>query len=298
MTKTKTTTTKAKWRARIARPLVAAAAVAGLGCTAACGSGGSGPDGRRDPDGASSGRTAGDRAGGGGRAGTPAQESPEDRRAQDGQGGGDSRNGEKPRGTPKAGGRAAGPLSEARLKKAALATGDVRGFAVEESDGAELLGRSVPAVPSKCQPIADMFLFATAPPSEAGVSRGVTVKDESDASVITLALLSYGSGEADEVVDGLRSATKRCTSYRHTGYAYRDVKALAGPDLGDESVAFGLVASIEGAQVPAAYTVVRDGTTLVAFSSMNMLDAGKVEVPPELVEAQLGKLAESGKRTG
>ncbi len=187
--------------------------------------------------------------------------------------------------------RTDGPLTKAQLRKAALAGGDVKGFEVEESEGADLLGQSVPATPSKCRPIADMFLFSTDPAARAGVSRGVVPKDETNASVITFALLAYGSGEADEVMDGLRTAAEECTAYRHAGYDYKNVEAAADPRLGDESVAFRLLASIEGARVPAAYTVVRDGTTLVAFSSMNMLDADKIKVPAKLVEAQLAKLA-------
>ncbi|MBV1940486.1 hypothetical protein KUF83_28530 [Streptomyces sp. BV286] len=252
-------------RTRIARPLVAASVVAALGGTAACGAGGTAGDGKASPS------AAGSRTADAGEKKTPT------RRAE---------------ATPEAGG-ADGPLSEAQLKKAALVTGDVKDFEVKASEGADLLGQSVPAKPATCQAVADMFLFTTDPPSAAGVSRGIIPKDETNASVTTLTLLSYEPGEADEVIAGLRSATGNCTAYRHTGYDYKDVKALAGPDLGDESVAFRLVASIEGAEVPAAYTVVRDGTTLVAFSSMNMLDADEVEVPDELVEAQLAKLGKA-----
>ncbi|MFH8464267.1 hypothetical protein [Streptomyces sp. NPDC017991] len=274
-------------RMKIARPLVAASAVAALGCVAACGGGGDGTarDGKSSRS-AASGRTAG-----GERTKAPAEGSqdaedprdtgaPQDTRDPQDSSGGGARKGD-------------GPLTKAQLKKAALATGDVKGFDIEESEGADLLGQTVPATPSKCQPIADMFLFSGDPASRAGVSRGAVPKDETNASVITFALLAHRSGEADQVIDGLRTATRDCAAYRHADYDYKDVKALADPGLGDESVAFRLVASIEGAQVPAAYTVVRDGTTLVAFSSMNMLDADEIEVPAKLVEAQLAKLAKT-----
>ncbi len=286
--------------ARIARSLVAVSAVAALGCTAACGGGGSGQDGKASRP------TAGERTG------TSSDGSPQPRDtrgakdtqdtqdgqstqdaqdAQDGQGTRGPRDPETPRGTPDAGKAAAGPLSEARLKKAALVTGDVKGYEIDTSGAADLLGGSAPAAPARCQPIADMFLFATDPAPENAVSRGVGAKDELDASVTTLALLSYGPGGAEKVMDGLRAATEDCTAYRHTGYEYKNVKGLPDPDRGDESVAYRLLASIEGARVPVAYTVVRRGTTLVAFSSMNMLKADRVEVPDELVAAQLKKLA-------
>ncbi|MFS8200751.1 hypothetical protein ACLVWQ_18960 [Streptomyces sp. CWNU-52B] len=277
-------------RNRISRPVVALWVAAALGCTAACGGGGGGSA----PDGKVSRSTASERtAGGSGAKGTPTGGADQDtRESQGAQGGQDGRDTPGARGTNGTN----GPLSKAQLKKAALVTADVKGFAVEESQGADLLGQSVPAAPSKCQAVADMFLFTTDPSSKAGVSRGVVAKDETDSAVNTFALLSYASGEADKVIDGLRKATKNCTAYRHADYDYRDVKALDAPDLGgsaDEAVAFRLLASIEGAEVPAAFTVVRDGTTLVAFSSMNLLDADRIEVPEKLVEAQLTKLAKT-----
>ncbi|WP_328494463.1 hypothetical protein OHS59_18230 [Streptomyces sp. NBC_00414] len=275
-------------RTKISRPLVAVSAVAALGCVAACGGGGTEETGK-----SSRSKAAGERTAGGEKTKAPAGESQAGTKdPQDPKGSREPENTRDPGGTSGAG-KGDGALTKAQLKKAALATGDVKGFEVKASEGADLLGQTVPATPSKCQPIADMFLFTTDPGSRAGVSRGVVSKDETDASVNTFALLSYGSGEADKVMRGLRSATKDCTAYRHADYDYKGVKAAADPDLGDESVAFRLVASIEGAQVPAAYTVVRDGTTLVAFSSMNMLDADKIEVPAELVEAQLAKLAKT-----
>ncbi|MGW0651025.1 hypothetical protein ACWD4T_19835 [Streptomyces umbrinus] len=259
---------------RITRALVAASVVVGLGCASAC-SGGDGKDKKA--------------------ARTSATGQSADASKEQGKEGAE----DKDQGQDQAKGSSKGssvasdadePLTRAQLKKAALATGDVEGYKVEGAGSADLQGASSPAAPAKCQPVADMFLFTTDPVSRTSLSRGITAKDETDASVTTLALLSYGSGEADDVLAGLRKATGECTAYQYVGYKYSGIKELADPKLGDESVAFRLVASIEGAEVPAAYTVVRDGSTLVAFSSMNMLDADEVEVPAELVEAQLDKL--------
>ncbi|MDQ1026729.1 hypothetical protein QF035_004311 [Streptomyces umbrinus] len=257
---------------RITRTLVAASVVVGLGCASACSDGGD-----KDKKAARTSAT-----------GQSADKSKEKANGEDGNGAGD-----KAKGSGKDSSAAPDtdePLTRAQLKKAALTTADVKGYKVEGAGSADLQGASSPAGPARCQPVADMFLFTTDPVSRTSLSRGVTAKDETNASVTTLALLSYGSGEADDVLAGLRRATGECTAYRYVGYKYSGVKALADPKLGDESVAFRLVASIEGAEVPAAYTVVRDGSTLVAFSSMNMLDADEVEVPAELVEAQLAKL--------
>lgn len=253
---------------RITRTLVAASVVVGLGCASACSGGGD-----KDKKAARTSAT-----------GQSADTSKEKTKKSD------KDKAKAPGKDSSAAPDTDEPLTRAQLKKAALTTGDVKGYKVEGAGSADLQGASSPAGPAKCQPVADMFLFTTDPVSRTSLSRGVTAKDETNASVTTLALLSYGSGEADDVLAGLRKATGECTAYRYVGYKYSGVKALADPKLGDESVAFRLVASIEGAEVPAAYTVVRDGSTLVAFSSMNMLDADEVEVPAELVEAQLAKL--------
>lgn len=261
---------------RITRTLVAASVVVGLGCASACAGG--------DDKDKKAARTSA--------TGQSADGSKEKAKGKDGDGA-EAEDKDQAKGSSKDSSVAPDtdePLTRAQLKEAALATGDVKGYKVEGAGSADLQGASSPAGPAKCQPVADMFLFTTDPVSRTSLSRGVTAKDETSASVTTLALLSYGSGEADDVLAGLRKATGECTAYRYVGYKYSGVKALADPKLGDESVAFRLVASIEGAEVPAAYTVVRDGSTLVAFSSMNMLDADEVEVPAELVEAQLAKL--------
>ncbi|MFD3313292.1 hypothetical protein [Streptomyces sp. NPDC058694] len=267
---------------RIVRTLVAASVVAGLGCASACAGGDDDGDGK-DKKAARASAT-----------GQPADASKEKAKGKDGGGdGAEDQDQDQAKGSSKDSSVAPDTdesLTRAQLKKAALTTGDVKGYKVEGAGSADLQGASSPASPAKCQPVADMFLFGTDPVSRTSLSRGVTAEDETSASVITLALLSYGSGEADDVLAGLRKATGECTAYQYVGYDYSEVEALADPKLGDESVAFRLVASIEGAEVPAAYTVVRDGPTLVAFSSMNMLDADEVEVPAELVEAQLAKL--------
>ncbi|MFI6279968.1 hypothetical protein [Streptomyces sp. NPDC050988] len=264
---------------RITRTLVAASVVVGLGCASACSGGGD-----KDKKAARTSATG--------------QSADASKEKAEGNAGAKDKGKDEDKGKGKAAGKDSsaardtddGPLTQAQLKKAALTTGDAKGYKVEGAGSADLQGASSPASPAKCQPVADMFLFTTDPASRTALSRGVTAKDETNASVTTLALLSYGSGEADDVLAGLRKATGECTEYWYVGYKYTGVKALADPKLGDESVAFRLVASIEGAEVPAAYTVVRHGSTLVAFSSMNMLDADEVEVPAELVEAQLAKL--------
>ncbi|WP_338146000.1 hypothetical protein [Streptomyces scabichelini] len=262
-------------KAKLSRIVVAASAVATLGFTAACGGGGggggdadTGAGADKRPSKSTSEPKSGPKSAPGGETATGAAEDAKGQPAQD----------------PDE------PLTKAQLEKAALATGDVKGFQVAEMPASDIVEDSVPADPAVCRPIADMFLFTTDPLSEAAVGRTFTPDDELDASATSLALLSYPSDDADQVLSGLRTATKKCTAYRHTDYRYTGVKALADPDLGDEAVAYRLLASIEGLKVPTTFTVVRSGTSVVSFTSMNMLDGDKVEVPTSIIEAQLEKL--------
>jgi hypothetical protein len=181
-------------------------------------------------------------------------------------------------------------LTEAQLTKAAVEDGEVKGYQVKKTAASDISLDSVPADPAACQPIADMFLFTTSPAAQAGVGRSFSAKDDLDASVTSLALLSYDSEGAGEVLAGLRKATGACTAYEHTGYHYSAVKALKDPGLGDESVAYRLRGSIEGATVPSTFTVVRVGTVVVSFTSMNMLDADKMKIPSAIIDAQLAKV--------
>ncbi|MFE9838124.1 hypothetical protein ACFYP4_23735 [Streptomyces sp. NPDC005551] len=258
-------------KSKVSRATAALAVVAALGCSAACGGG-------DDGKGSKPVKTATATAGASGAAKNA--EEPE------------STDGPQDAGKAKesATADASAVLTRAQLDEAALADGEVKGYGVEKTAASDVSLDSVPATPDACQPIADMFLFTTDPTARAGVGRSFTAKDDLDASVTSLALLSYRSGEADEVLAGLRTATGKCTAYKHTGYRYSDVKALKDPDLGDESVAYRLRGSIEGAEVPSAFTVVRVGTVVVAFTSMNMLAPDKVKVPSEIIEKQLAKV--------
>lgn len=241
-------------KSRVSRIAVTVSVAAALGLTAACGGGGG------DGDGGKGAKPS--KAGGSETAQPEPRTSPAD----------------------------SGALTRAELEKAALAAGDVKGYGVKKTAASDIGLDSVPADPAACQPIADMFLFTSDPAARAAVGRSFAAKDDLDASVTSLALLAYGSGEAEKVLDGLRTSTGKCTKYEHTGYQYSGVKALKDPGLGDESVAYRLLGSIEGASVPTTFTVVRVGTTVVTFTAMNMLDGDKVRVPSAIVDAQLKKL--------
>lgn len=181
-------------------------------------------------------------------------------------------------------------LTEAQLKKAALAKGDVKGYKVADMPAEDMPVETVPAEPAACQPLANMFNFTSDPRPKARAGRTLTAEDALSANVISLALASHEQSDAEKVMADLRKATENCTEYEHVGNKYSGVEALTTPKQGDEAVAYKLEGDIEGAKIPMSFTVVRSGSTLIGFYSMNMLDADKAEVPDEILDAQVAKL--------
>ncbi|MPY44721.1 hypothetical protein FNH04_33905 [Streptomyces phyllanthi] len=238
----------------MARTAAAVAVVAALGATAACGGGGDKNGAGTKPTEATAGR------------------SPDDPKTRDDADG--------------------GPLTAAQLEKAALAAGDVKGYKVEKTSEADMPAETVPAEPAACQPVADMFFFASTPRAASRTGRTLTARSDSDTNVVSLALLAHEQGNAEKVVADLRTASRSCTAYEHAGYQYSDVKALPAPEQGDEAVAYGLRGSIEGTEVPMTFTIVRSGSTLVAFYAMNAAEGAKAQVPEDVIEAQMEKLGE------
>ncbi|MFF8642299.1 hypothetical protein [Streptomyces sp. NPDC015345] len=184
----------------------------------------------------------------------------------------------------------AAALSAADLEKAVLAKGDLKGYKIEKLSAADMPAQTVAAAPATCQPLADMFMFATDPASKARLGRTMTGPDELDATIITLALLAHEQDDAEKVMDGLRTATQKCKAYEHAGSKYREVAALTAPKTGDEAVSYKVVGLIEGQKTPMSFTVVRSGSTLAAFYSINLLKPKEFGVPEKIVEAQVAKV--------
>ncbi|MGV9879364.1 hypothetical protein [Streptomyces sp. NPDC003006] len=247
-------------KSSVSRAVVAASVTVALGLTAACGSD---DDGKKPSE--------------------PAKST---------QGAGDSKDPKDPKGSKdsKPTDDKSSALSSTDLEKAVLAKGDLKGYKIEKLSAADMPAQTVPADPAECQPLANMFMFATDPASKTRTGRTMTGPDELDATVITLALLAHEQADAEKVMDGLRTATEKCEAYEHAGSKYRDVAALTAPKVGDEAVSYKVVGLIEGQKTPMSFTVVRSGSTLAAFYSINLLQPKKFGVPAKVVDAQVTKL--------
>ncbi|MDR6979526.1 hypothetical protein J2X68_006262 [Streptomyces sp. 3330] len=184
-----------------------------------------------------------------------------------------------------AAGAPAETLGEAQLKSAALAGGDVDGYQITDfpvkPDGDST------ARPADCQPLEDMRTASPDPGPEAFVGllafggAGPTA-----GSATTIGLMAYDRSDAGGVLDGLRTALKKCAAYEGGVPARTTVAAATAPDAGDEAVAFGLRTRGDGED---AFVVVRTGATVVLFYTATGTGSA-AKVPAELVTAQIRKL--------
>ncbi|MFD9396671.1 hypothetical protein ACFWBB_39840 [Streptomyces sp. NPDC060000] len=98
--------------------------------------------------------------------------------------------------------------------------------------------------------------------------------------------MAYDQSHAEGVLDGLRTALKRCTAYEGGVPARTTARTTTAPDAGDDAVAFTPRPQGDDAD---AFVVVRSGATVVLFRTASGTGS-PAEVPQELITAQLRKL--------
>lgn len=224
----------------------------------------------------------------------------------------------------------------AKLEKAALASGDVKKYKVakepegsKESKGpadsrgsADSGGRVNPAA---CRPLAEMLTAAAPPKSKAHVSRTLTSTDVADTTTTEVVLFAYGQADAENTMDTLRTATKskKCATFGGGGGSgdgggrrYFGVRPQPAPVGGDEAVSYKLASRAGEFLDRDRVTVVRSGSTLIAFRASNVFDPESAQTDEEggaaglpekfrdgvtadpkvadaIVDAQLAKVAEA-----
>ncbi|MEV0006756.1 hypothetical protein [Streptomyces sp. NPDC047973] len=188
-------------------------------------------------------------------------------------------------------------LTEAQLAGVALTTGEVTGFDIAPLPGSDERGTEK-SEDEACRPITAVINGSPEPAPAATVFRTATDTREEgrdDQTVVTEILTSHRAGGAEELMRSLREAVRACAGgFRTTGEdgpsTYTDVKALAAPGAGQESLAYQVTGSLEGAPVPLVFHLVRTGSTVVTFYAADFLTGKTPEVPAPLVTRQAAKL--------
>ncbi|MBW5421022.1 hypothetical protein GKQ77_05500 [Streptomyces sp. BG9H] len=241
-------------KSAVSRVVVALSVVAALGATAACGGSG-----------------------------------------DDGDGGGGGKDSAKPGVGVGAGAGASkgGADAAARLEKAALATGDVKGYKVEKPKAPDASAPAAPAAgktsPAVCAPLTALLAPDASqkpqpkpkpkPKPKAHVGRILTNPADNAHTTTHVELSAYTQADAKRLMADLRTATKskKCAAFRVDGLRYLDVKALPAPDKGDEAVTYKLVHRKGEYTARERVTVVRDGSTLMTFDASNLYDPAGVQ---------------------
>ncbi|MEV6263267.1 hypothetical protein AB0M42_21295 [Streptomyces sp. NPDC051784] len=188
-------------------------------------------------------------------------------------------------------------LTEAQLAEVALTTGEVPGFDIAPLPGSDERGTEK-SEDEACRPITAVINGSPEPAPAATVFRTATDTREEgrdDQTVVTEILTAHRAGGAEEMMRSLREAVRACADgFRTTGEdgpsTYTDVKALPAPGAGQESLAYQVTGSLEGAPVPLVFHLVRTGSTVVTFYAADFLTGKTPEVPSALVTRQAAKL--------
>ncbi|MFD6275432.1 hypothetical protein ACFWFI_07645 [Streptomyces sp. NPDC060209] len=206
--------------------------------------------------------------------------------------------------TPEAGSTPAAPptssgrtLTEAELAKVVLATGEVPGYEIAPLQGADERGTEK-SEKEACRPIAAIINGSPEPAPAATVFRtamDTAEEGKDDQTVVTEILTSHPEGGAEELLRSVRDAVRACADgFRTTSEdgpsTYTEVKTLPAAGAGQESFAYQVTGSLEGARVPLVFHLVRTGSTVVTFYAANFLNETAPEVPAALVTAQAAKL--------
>ncbi|WP_405665222.1 hypothetical protein OG379_24870 [Streptomyces sp. NBC_01166] len=188
-------------------------------------------------------------------------------------------------------------LTEAELAKAALTTGEVKGYEVAPLEGTDERGTEK-AGTEACRPIVAIINGSPEPTPAATVFRtamDTAEEGKDDQTVVTEILTSHPKGGAEELLRSVREAAGACAGgFRTTSEdgpsTYTEVRTLPATRAGQESFAYQVTGSLEGVRVPLVFQLVRTGSTVVTFYAANFLGETAPEIPAALVTAQAAKL--------
>ncbi|MFF1694345.1 hypothetical protein ACFVXC_12050 [Streptomyces sp. NPDC058257] len=186
------------------------------------------------------------------------------------------------------GGGGAKPSVSARgkLEKAALVPGDVRKYKVEKESAGSGNKATPPtgrANPAECRPLSEMLAAVAPPKSNAHVSRTLNGNDLANTTTTEVVLLAYGRADAAKTMDALRAATKsrKCVTFGDGGHRYFGIRPQPAPVGGDEAVSYKLASRAGEFLDRNRVSVVRSGSTVIAFRASNLFDPESAKADKE-----------------
>ncbi|MEU8699244.1 hypothetical protein AB0C61_16545 [Streptomyces sp. NPDC048680] len=191
-------------------------------------------------------------------------------------------------------------LDEARLKAASFTDGESVGtYTASEYALGSPLGDAYTADPAGCQPLVSLAAEVSDPDPTAQVQRKADVPEEMLGVTVDVTLRAYANGGASTVMKALGKAGRDCaggfTEQRAVARAKylkaEPAKAPAFASETDESKAYRFtILDVKGKEKLCEYlTVVRSGSTTLAFRAEITSTKDIGGVPPEIMAAQWAK---------
>ncbi|MFF1926359.1 hypothetical protein ACFVW8_38070 [Streptomyces sp. NPDC058221] len=203
-------------------------------------------------------------------------------------------------GKSSAGSSAPGARDEARLKAASFTDGEKAGsYTASEYALDGPLSDAYTADPAGCQPLVSLAGEVSDPDPTAQVQRKADIPAEMVSVTTDITLRSYGKGGADSVMKALGKAGKDCaggfTEQRAVARAkYLKVEPAKAPAFASETDGVKAyrftILDVKGQDKLYEYlTVVRSGSTTLAFRAEISSTKDIGGVPPEIMAAQWSK---------
>ncbi|MBT2407484.1 hypothetical protein J7I97_12745 [Streptomyces sp. ISL-87] len=189
--------------------------------------------------------------------------------------------------------------SGSKLERSALEQGDLAGYQISAQSNPNAPKGQPQADKKACQPLADVMGDQPDPAARETVNRGVGSQKQVGLAVAA-SVSSYTESDAKRLIVRLREAVTACgtgfsaTIGKQTG-SYRDMRLAPYKTAGDESVSWTTTVAAKGASAQVHLVIVREGTTIVRLTALNVAAAQqKARVPQEVADKQLEKVRRAG----
>jgi hypothetical protein len=196
--------------------------------------------------------------------------------------------------------RPAVALTRDQLEKALLTKNDLPGYQISDRQAAgSAVGQPQSDLP-RCQPIADVLGDEPSPAAKDTVRRGLGPESRPGAGFAD-GLSSYSEEGARTFMRELRAAVAACgdgfkATIQGKTASYSDIRAHQISARGDEVISYTMIGASDGVKFPIHLVLVRDDATVALFMGIDLLGKKPLDVPQEVVDKQVAKLAEIARR--
>ncbi|MCM2419635.1 hypothetical protein [Streptomyces sp. RKAG293] len=185
-------------------------------------------------------------------------------------------------------------LTTAQLAAAVLTVKDLDVNAGDKVSTPKASSGHAKADKPACQPLADLLSMSSAVAPRAFVDREV-VESVNPKAPVRLRLASYGPGDAERVMETIRTAVGACgdgfVASGPGGATHFAVKTDTTAFGGQDPLGVWLTPAAGGGKLPVDFWVIRANGVLAYFKTVDLPEDPYQAMPTEVVSAQVGKMA-------